>query len=170
MSSRGKVGMTSVAAGSRIDGSEISAPNGRRPDGKEASLEAFRQGDVLIVPIEESGLQPFLFNQDRGTPLYRERNEGLVLAEGEATGHAHRVRSIRARMRRHAIYTRGQRTTYTCLSVPPEGAVVEHEEHAPIALTHGKYLVVRQSEYTPASEEAARESARRASSRTYVAD
>ena len=133
-------------------------------------MEAIRQGDVLIVRVEESGLEPHLFNRDRGVALPRERGEGLVLAEGEATGHAHRVMSKHARLRRHVVSVNGRRTTHTCLYVPPEGAVIEHEEHGSIPLAHGKYIVVRQSEYTPASETRAVDEARRASSRTYVAD
>jgi hypothetical protein len=45
----------------------------------------YRQGDVLVVPIDESELSNDLI------PAPRESSGRLVLAYGEATGHAHVV-------------------------------------------------------------------------------
>ncbi|MGE3781065.1 MAG: hypothetical protein AB7F89_28005, partial [Pirellulaceae bacterium] len=70
------------------------------------------------------------------------RQAQCVLAEGEITGHSHRVDDPRAA----ALYEHhGQ----LYLHVTAEEAVVVHEEHGPIALQRGRYRVWRQREFNP---------------------
>ena len=98
----------------------------------------YRQGDVLLVRVEQ--LPEGAVATKAETPI--------VLAEGEATGHAHVVRDG-ARL---ASVTRSRRwaapltTTYLVVDAV-DGATVEHEEHSPIALAQGVYEVRRQREY-----------------------
>ena len=97
-----------------------------------------RQGDVLLVPVD-------------GIPWSRQREitperRGLVLAEGEATGHAHVVRG-RARLVRATRHHQHPGETYLVVSGP---AVVVHDEHDRIDLARGTYEVRRQREYAPA--------------------
>lgn len=91
----------------------------------------FRQGDVLIVPVNEIPKSAEPQNRDNGRH---------VLAYGEVTGHAHAIHEPRARM---FMDTGGG--TYLDL---PKPAKVVHEEHATIGLDAGKYRVIRQREYT----------------------
>ena len=91
----------------------------------------YRQGDILLIPVDSV---PTL-----GTNEARERGEGLILAAGEATGHHHRVKDPYARIRK----TMGKRY----LSVSKRGAALTHEEHDPIDLPKGKYLIANQREY-----------------------
>jgi len=64
----------------------------------------------------------------------------VVLATGEATGHAHVVRGGNCRV------VRWSDGTFLELTEPGE---LCHEEHSTISLAPGKYRVVRQREYQP---------------------
>jgi hypothetical protein len=85
-----------------------------------------RQGDLLIIKIDRL--------PEDAVPA-----RTLVLAEGEATGHAHRL-------------TRGQ-----VFTTPGGGLYFEsgeemtlgHEEHGPLNFQPGVYEVRRQREYSP---------------------
>ena len=88
----------------------------------------YRQGDVLIVPVN--------VNTDHANNPNR-----IVLAHGEATGHAHTIED---------------KTTF--LFNGPNGEVyidatehteIHHQEHDTIPLPPGTYRIVRQREYTP---------------------
>jgi len=96
----------------------------------------YRQGDVLMVPIQESELPEGLVNAPRD-------GGRMVLARGEATGHAH--------------VATGEGLTLLCLPDDLESMFlhvrgygrVSHEEHAAIPLAPGYYRIVRQREYEP---------------------
>jgi hypothetical protein len=90
-----------------------------------------RQGDLLLVPVEE--LPRSLRDSDRGR---------LVLAEGEATGHAHVVDDERATLHR------GWWETYLQVE-GSQPVLLLHEEHDPLAVAPGLYEVRRQREYEP---------------------
>ncbi|WP_371499123.1 hypothetical protein OG871_23940 [Kitasatospora sp. NBC_00374] len=99
----------------------------------------YRQGDVLIVPVEESAVPSVV----AGLPARpRDPRGRLVLALGEVTGHAHAVVGPGELRREAGPFG----TAWLRL---PEGGRVVHEEHAVIALPKGWYRVVRQREYTP---------------------
>lgn len=65
-----------------------------------------------------------------------------ILAKGEITGHAHRVKE-----RGVAELFRGEDALYLC--VTGATATLIHEEHAPIELKRGTYRVWGQREYSP---------------------
>ena len=92
----------------------------------------FRQGDVLLIPVQEI--------PKRARAVEREGGR-VVLAHGEATGHAHAIQAPGARL----FSDGGSRF----LEVPAEGATLAHEEHAAIPLPGGAYRVVIQREYSP---------------------
>lgn len=94
----------------------------------------FRQGDVLIIPVGEVPAG--------ATPINREHGR-LVLAHGEATGHAHVVEG-EAQFLTSDLEDLERRF----LRVEAEAAVV-HDEHDTITLPPGDYEVVRQREYQP---------------------
>jgi hypothetical protein len=99
-------------------------------------MKTYRQGDVLLVPIEKPegiGLH--------GTCVLREPGEGIILAAGEATGHHHRIRDRHARVH----WLRGKRILTVC----KHGAKLTHEEHETIDLPAGHYEVVQQTEFVP---------------------
>jgi hypothetical protein len=94
-----------------------------------------RQGDVLLVPVDA------IPGESK-----RATSEGtrLVLAEGEATGHAHVV------LGEGRLYLpgtqRGTAGTYLLVEGP---ATLVHDEHDAIGLEPGTYEVRRQREYVP---------------------
>jgi len=88
----------------------------------------YQQGDVLIRPIE---------NLPAGTKQVVQKRL-CVLAEGEATGHAHVAQDNEAELIRigeRMILSLGRSTTIT------------HEEHKPITLAPGLYDIGRVREY-----------------------
>lgn len=94
----------------------------------------YRQGDVLLVPINK-------LPTNSGPVQTRDERCRIILAEGEATGHAHAIDDVRARLLGEDI---GRRF----LEVLAEGGVdLTHEEHATIHLPKGGYRVIRQRQW-----------------------
>ena len=89
----------------------------------------WRQGDIFIAaaPAVPKGARP---------------QPHCVLAEGEVTGHSHRV-AERGAARLYAD------SASLYLEVLADSARVVHDEHGPITLPRGVYRVWRQREYTP---------------------
>ena len=92
----------------------------------------YRQGDVLLIPAKSIPAGTKKVNREQGR---------IVLALGEATGHAHAVETLGAEL------FAGGDARY--LKVPSTGASLVHEEHGTIALPEGAYKVVLQREYSP---------------------
>lgn len=88
-----------------------------------------RQGDLLFVRVAS-------------IPTDATRVPDGVIARGEASGHAHRLRAGRGRMLMLAAGVAYIRARYR--------AQVDHEEHGTVTLPAGDYRVVRQREYEPA--------------------
>jgi hypothetical protein len=93
-----------------------------------------RQGDVLLVPVDAA---PFV-----DAPAAVEGSR-FVLAEGEATGHAH---VVRGRGKLYRPIDQDHDLEHPCLVVE-EPATLVHEEHDAIVLAPGAYEVRRQREY-----------------------
>jgi hypothetical protein len=95
-----------------------------------------RQGDVFVVRRSEP--------LPKGLERIPRKPKGIVLAEGEKTGHAHVIKSERAALFRDpklaAIFLQ-----VTC----DDPVMLEHEEHTGIALPPGDYEIRIQSEYRP---------------------
>lgn len=90
-----------------------------------------RQGDVFLQRVDEIPAKAKKAPRDRGK---------VVLAYGEVTGHSHAFGS------RAVNLFRCEAESF--ISVGPGGALLKHEEHAPIKVPEGKYRVVIQREYT----------------------
>mgnify|MGYP001580266272 CR=1 FL=1 len=95
-------------------------------------MAQYRQGDVFLEQVE---VLP------DGAVDVAPENGRLVLAHGEATGHAHTLA-----MSDGAYYAKGAERF---LRIVREEAFLRHEEHAPIGVPPGLYRVRRQREYTP---------------------
>ena len=92
-----------------------------------------RQGDVFIVPIKKIPAKV--------APVERE-NGRVVLAHGEATGHAHAISN-----RGVAMFREDGSGGGLYMTVTGEPATIEHEEHTHIAVPPGNYKIVRQREW-----------------------
>lgn len=97
-----------------------------------AGSKMYRQGDVLIVGIESlpADAFPVVTGDDR-----------VVVAYGEATGHAHVLAADDVELFQH------RRDQF--VRVGSGGAELVHDEHETITLPEGDYRIVLQREYTP---------------------
>ena len=87
----------------------------------------YRQGDLLFIRQETRPVAALTARQ------------GTIIVAGEATGHAHRLQAGTVlETPDGALYLDVTQTTQ-----------VVHEEHGPITLDPGLWLVVRQREYSP---------------------
>ena len=89
----------------------------------------WRHGDVLIALVD-------------AIPADAELLPGTILARGEATGHAHRVRE-------NGTAEIWRNSTHMFLRVVAPSAQIVHEEHNPITLSQGSYRFWFQREYSP---------------------
>lgn len=96
-----------------------------------------RQGDVLIRRV---GAIP------DGAVQEDAKDNRIVLAYGEVTGHAH---AIAERTASAFTMSDAAGTVRRFLKVVGRSATVRHEEHAPIELPPGFYEIGIQREYTP---------------------
>ena len=99
----------------------------------------FRQGDVLLVPVRPAEVPSTV------VPAPRDRSGRMVLARGEASGHAHVIAGPDTQLL-------ADRDDIGRLFVRVVGAAsLVHEAHGPIAVPAGCYRVVRQRRYVPAA-------------------
>lgn len=89
----------------------------------------YRHGDVLIKQI------PHL-------PSNAQKLVGATLAQGEVTGHSHRLQQVDAVQ----LWGHGNQLF---LEVKASSATLIHEEHRAIELPYGFYRVWKQREYRP---------------------
>jgi len=94
-----------------------------------------QQGDVIIRSVDSI---------PAGSLRVERTLRGLVLAQGEATGHAHRIEQDGA-----SLYEKDG-VLYIKVDKPVQ---VEHEEHEPISLSVGIYTVGHVREFDPFKEE-----------------
>jgi len=85
----------------------------------------YRQGDILIIRIEE-------------IPAAAKKLNHRILAEGEATGHAHKLIDGDLFDMDGILY----------FELAQETDLI-HQEHAKITIEPGNYQVIRQREYNP---------------------
>lgn len=90
-------------------------------------MRPIRQGDVLLLSTEEK--------------ISGDKLSHLTLAEGEVTGHSHRISDGQAE-----LYEKDG-TLY--LRVFSETAMLTHEEHQAIEIPQGDWMVRIQREYEP---------------------
>ncbi|MFN6560206.1 MAG: hypothetical protein RMY28_010395 [Nostoc sp. ChiSLP01] len=89
-------------------------------------MQPIRQGDVILLPVEQ---------------VEEQKLPHLTLAEGEVTGHKHRIAEGKAE-----LYEKDN-TLY--LRVFSESALLAHEEHKAISIPQGDWIVKIQREYEP---------------------
>ncbi len=102
--------------------------------GKKAGARRglIRQGDVLLVPIAQ------IPEDARKGP-----DGAVVLALGEATGHAHRIDDPRAQS-----WARGPDERFVLIDGDDPVALV-HEEHDTLDVPPGAWRIQRQREFEP---------------------
>ncbi|MCA9104922.1 MAG: hypothetical protein KDA83_05825 [Planctomycetales bacterium] len=98
-------------------------------------MALYRHGDVLIEKV-------------KALPSQHNEEQHLTLAEGEITGHAHRVAEPGV-AKIFTGYNADLVRTERYLVVTGAKATVVHEEHGPIELPEGIYRFWQQREYSP---------------------
>jgi len=93
----------------------------------------FRQGDVLIMKIDRRPHGAW-----KEEP--RDEQDRVILAAGEVTGHHHAIRNP------NVCLLRAEGVSDAVMTVARE-CLLEHEEHAPIAIPPGEYVVRIQREW-----------------------
>jgi hypothetical protein len=91
--------------------------------------KVWRQGDVFIIATAN-------------LPARKRQERRPVLAEGEVTGHAHRLADPSSGQ----VFAVGSELY---LEVSADSATIVHEEHGPVTLPRGGYEVRIQREYSP---------------------
>ena len=98
---------------------------------KKNSQGVIRQGDVLIIPLNNSQL--------KGRKLPH-----LTLAKGEVTGHSHRISQGKAE-----LY---ERNGTVFLRIISDTAKLEHEQHHALNIPRGDWMIKIQREYQPVAK------------------
>ena len=101
----------------------------------------FQQGDVLIQSVDEIPADAEKLSPDQ------HKN---TLAEGEVTGHAHRVQGI------VDLFRQANTPPGDVFMSAPKRIVLNHEEHGSVAIPKGRYKVSLVREYDHFAEEARR--------------
>jgi hypothetical protein len=94
-------------------------------------MKIYRQGDVLLKPVSK-------IPKSQRCAV---KNGRFVLADGEATGHAHTICELDC-----TLFIDDQQRLFMRTD---DGCTLMHQEHGPISVDPGKYEVVRQREYAP---------------------
>lgn len=89
-------------------------------------MRPIRQGDVILLPVPQ---------------VEGEKIPHLTLAKGEVTGHKHRIAEGEAEL--------SQKDDILYLRVFSDKALLAHEEHKPISIPQGNWMVRIQREYEP---------------------
>jgi hypothetical protein len=100
------------------------------------------QGDILVERVDDAPVSGQILNAPDAV--------AVVVAEGELTGHHHKVLGCVTLYRDDALARDIPDNLYIGhLQVAGPGARLEHDEHAPITLTPGTYRVRRQRHLEP---------------------
>ena len=89
-------------------------------------MQPIRQGDVILIPVPQ---------------VEGEKIPHLTLVSGEVTGHKHRIAESEAEL--------SQKDDTLYLRVFSDTALLAHEEHQPISIPQGNWMVRIQREYEP---------------------
>lgn len=89
----------------------------------------FRHGDVILRRLSDD------------EKIQGEKQKHLTLAEGEVTGHSHRISKGKGELFKF--------NDKMFLKIQSKIACLTHEEHKKIELPAGDYEVIIQREYTP---------------------
>jgi len=119
---------------------------------KASTMKIYRQGDVCIIATEDRDVSQL-------KPVPRDAGR-IVLAYGEVTGHAHAIPSLHASLylddstvaapdAMQAIARLGGGLIPDRVLKADAAVRLLHEEHAPIDLPAGSYIVRIQREYSP---------------------
>jgi hypothetical protein len=98
-------------------------------------MKIYRQGDVLVIRADKAPANTKPIARDNGR---------IVLAYGEATGHAHAILEREAE-----LFSLPDTEDRFLRIMASSGVALVHEEHAPVTLPPGDFIVRIHAEYFP---------------------
>ena len=93
---------------------------------KKMELEYVQQGDLLFYRVGDAGVE-----------TEHEEDTSKIVLEGEASGHMHRLTSPTSRLFKFPVQEDG---SFGIVDVP-ESDIVVHDDHLPVTLRAGTYIV-----------------------------
>ena len=107
-------------------------------------MRQLRQGDILVEQLERA------HDGQGSAPGAISRTTVVVLAAGEATGHAHRLETSAGTG--FLWYPGAGDPLLIGVAVLAAPAIVRHDEHAPLHLPAGIWRFSRQRRYDPSTQ------------------
>jgi hypothetical protein len=105
-------------------------------------MRLYAQGDILVEKVEAAAVS--------GQIVHTAKGGSATIAEGEATGHSHRLGGTFTWYRDDALARDIPTGLYVGhVQVQRPAAHLTHEEHAPLALEEGTYRLRRQRQLEP---------------------
>ena len=110
------------------------------------NYKKYQQGDVVMLKVDDDYFKDNALNKGNGTSYNTQSHNNPVLAFGEVTGHKHQIHMKdmldKAEVTLHMGYNREAGIDVPeAFEVCGETVVLTHEEHNPIELPPGKYIV-----------------------------
>lgn len=118
---------------------------------KSMTRQLFAQGDVLLEKVADENI-----TTEKWRTVAPDKDGGIVLQRGEEHGHRHAIHGGGAKLVQQPNWTGGaipDGLYVGHLVVETASVRLVHEEHAPIELSQGTYLVRRQRQYSSATEQ-----------------
>jgi len=113
---------------------------------KVIKYEKYQQGDVVMLKVDDEYFKANVRSNEHPVGYNTQSNNNPVLAFGEVTGHKHQIHMKdmldKAEVTLHMGY-RGEAgiDVPEAFEVCEETVILTHEEHNPIELPPGKYMV-----------------------------
>ena len=123
---------------------------------KIKTRKAYRQGELLFVPLSQTDLETLTFDPEDSKNLSWNKLSDHVIREGEATGHKHEVieqtpgtATMLAPSRQFlpGLPSMDRIGTEDRMLTVRQPVEVVHPEHRPLNLPVGIYLIIIQREY-----------------------
>ena len=113
---------------------------------KVVMYEKYQQGDVVLLKVDDDYFKENTRGGDDTTSYNTQSHNNPILAFGEVTGHKHQIHMKdmldKAEVTLHMGYNRkAGANTPDAFEVREKTVILTHEEHNPIELPPGKYVV-----------------------------
>ena len=110
------------------------------------NYKKYQQGDVVMLKVDDEYFKDNAVNKGNDASYNTQSHNNPVLAFGEVTGHKHQIHMKdmldKAEVTLHMGYNREAGIDVPeAFEVCEETVVLTHEEHKPIELPPGKYIV-----------------------------
>ena len=118
----------------------------KKEEKKVVKYQKYQQGDVVMLKVDDDYFKKNTRSGDDTTSYNTQSHNNPILAFGEVTGHKHQIHMKdmldKAEVTLHMGYRREAGVDVpNAFEVCEETVILTHEEHKPIELPPGKYIV-----------------------------